>query len=197
MGIGERIMILRTKKGLSQEMLAEKLNITRQSVSKWELEQSTPEVDKIIQMSILFSVSTDELLLNDDVKIEKRQNNPLHFGSVYLIVRDFDKSVAFYEKLLNMKVSAKNGSRFAEFFFDNKCISMMNEAALYGHHYSDGDYKFVLNFWVEDLKCEYERIQALNIGRCEEITQAHPAYHYFHLFDPDNNVIEITGSCEN
>jgi transcriptional regulator with XRE-family HTH domain len=48
-------------------MLAEKLNVSRQSVSKWELGQALPEVDKIIAMSKLFKVTTDELLLEKDI----------------------------------------------------------------------------------------------------------------------------------
>ena len=73
----------------------------------------------------------------------------------------------------------------------------MNETNLHGHNYNDnGDYKFVLNFWIDDLQLEYERIESLNIGTLEKIQQAHPGYFYFHLRDPDNNVIEITGNCQ-
>ena len=54
-------------------------------------------------------------------------------------------------------------------------------------------YKFVQNYWVEDLLLEYRRVKDLNIGPVTEIRQVHPGYHYFHLLDPDNNVIEVTG----
>ena len=55
----------------------------------------------------------------------------LHLGSIYLITRDFEKSIAFYEKLLSMTVSTRNcGNKFAEFFFDNKCLALMNESNL-------------------------------------------------------------------
>ncbi|MDE7211230.1 MAG: helix-turn-helix domain-containing protein, partial [Lachnospiraceae bacterium] len=46
MGIGERIQNLRTINGLTQEQLAEKLNVSRQSISKWEMNQSVPETEK-------------------------------------------------------------------------------------------------------------------------------------------------------
>jgi len=62
MNLGEKILKLRKEKGLSQEALAEQLGTTRQAVSKWESEQSTPDVDKIIIMSDLFGVTTDYLL---------------------------------------------------------------------------------------------------------------------------------------
>ena len=58
-------MELRKKNGWSQEELAEKLNISRQSVSKWEGGASIPDLDKIIKLSALFSVSTDYLLKDE------------------------------------------------------------------------------------------------------------------------------------
>ena len=64
--ISKKVQKHREKNGLSQEMLAEKLGVSRQSVSKLELGQALPEVDKIVAMSRLFGVTTDELLLDAD-----------------------------------------------------------------------------------------------------------------------------------
>ena len=58
----DKVVQLRKKSGWSQEELAEKLNVTRQSVSKWEGAQSVPDLEKIVQMSHLFGVTTDYLL---------------------------------------------------------------------------------------------------------------------------------------
>ena len=193
MGLGERILKLRIDNGLTQERLAEMLSVSRQSISKWEMNQSIPEIDKVIMMSKLFSVGTDEILL-EEKEIKELRPQEIHLGSVYLIVRDFERAVSFYEKLLSMTVSTRNcGNKFAEFYFDNKCLALMNEANLHGHHYTDGDYKFVLNFWVEDLKKEYDRLKKSDIGRMTEIIKVHEGYYYFHIIDPDNNVCEITG----
>jgi transcriptional regulator with XRE-family HTH domain len=63
MTLGKRIQELRKKINFSQEQLAEKLEVSRQAISKWELDQSTPDTDKIIQLSYLFQVSTDYLLI--------------------------------------------------------------------------------------------------------------------------------------
>lgn len=63
--LGEKIMELRKKNGWSQEELAGKLNVSRQSVSKWESAMSVPDLDKILQLSELFEVSTDYLLKED------------------------------------------------------------------------------------------------------------------------------------
>lgn len=62
MTLGEKIFRLRTEQGFSQETFGEKLGVSRQSVSKWETDQSVPELDKIVAISELFGVSTDYLL---------------------------------------------------------------------------------------------------------------------------------------
>ena len=62
MNLSEKILALRTQLGLSQGELAEKLEVSRQSVSKWETAQSVPELDKLIRLADLFGVSVDELV---------------------------------------------------------------------------------------------------------------------------------------
>ena len=62
MTFSDKLIVLRKKAGWSQEELAERLNVSRQSVSKWESAQSMPDIDKILQLSSLFSVTTDCLL---------------------------------------------------------------------------------------------------------------------------------------
>ena len=67
--IADKIVSLRKKAGWSQEDLAEKLGVTRQSVSKWEGAQSVPDMDKVVMMSRLFGISTD-FLLKDELEEE-------------------------------------------------------------------------------------------------------------------------------
>lgn len=62
MTLAEKILSLRTARGMSQDDLAEKLEVSRQSVSKWETGQSTPDLDKIIKLADLFGVTVDELV---------------------------------------------------------------------------------------------------------------------------------------
>lgn len=62
MNIADRIQFLRKQKGYSQEELADKMGVSRQAVSKWESEQSVPDLEKIIVMSEFFEVTTDYLL---------------------------------------------------------------------------------------------------------------------------------------
>lgn len=63
--LADKIMNLRKKAGWSQEELAEQLNVTRQSVSKWEGARAVPDMEKVVQMSRIFVVSTDYLLKDE------------------------------------------------------------------------------------------------------------------------------------
>ena len=82
MNLGDKLLELRKKKGLSQEEVAFELNVTRQTVSKWETNQTTPDFDKIAPLCKLYEISTDELLtgkktevVNND--IENKKSNAL------------------------------------------------------------------------------------------------------------------------
>ena len=70
MKLGQKIAELRKKSGLSQEALAEKMNVSRQAVSKWESNQSIPDIEKIVDLSELFGVTTDYLLKNGTPSFE-------------------------------------------------------------------------------------------------------------------------------
>ena len=74
MTLAEKILELRTAQGLSQGDLAERLEVSRQSVSKWETGQSVPDLDKIIKLADLFGVTVDELVRED----AQPQANPPH-----------------------------------------------------------------------------------------------------------------------
>lgn len=62
MTFGEKIQRLRKEKGFSQEELAEKLSVTRQTVSKWELDQSTPDLEHIEKLCDIYEVTADYLI---------------------------------------------------------------------------------------------------------------------------------------
>lgn len=62
MTIADRIQSLRKQRGMSQEELADAVGVSRQAVSKWESEQATPDLDKVVIMSDIFEVTTDYLL---------------------------------------------------------------------------------------------------------------------------------------
>lgn len=80
MFIGERILKLRKEAKLSQEDVANKLNVSRQTISKWETGESTPDFDKIVPLCELFNITTDELIKG--VKSEKEKNINNSFSKV-------------------------------------------------------------------------------------------------------------------
>ena len=74
----EKLIKLRKSKGLSQEELAEMLNVSRQAISRWELESTLPDVPNLIRISEIFGVSTDYLVHDDyesdeDIPIAKEK----------------------------------------------------------------------------------------------------------------------------
>lgn len=71
--LGEKLFELRKAKNLSQEEVADKLGVTRQSVSKWETNQSTPDFDKIVPLCELFEITTDELLKGEKKQEEAKE----------------------------------------------------------------------------------------------------------------------------
>lgn len=71
MNLGEKLYDLRKKHNFSQEEIAEKLNVTRQTVSKWETGESKPDIDKIIPICELFQITTEELLTGKEIKKEE------------------------------------------------------------------------------------------------------------------------------
>lgn len=77
MDLGEKLYELRRTKNLSQENVADKLNVTRQTISKWETNQSTPDFDKIMPLCELYGITPNELLSenNEEVMQAKEENN--------------------------------------------------------------------------------------------------------------------------
>ena len=141
----------------------------------------------------------------------------MRYCSIYLIVKDFDKSVSFYEKIFDMKVSATNGKRFAQFNTKGLNLCLMNGHydrenpgqivtkgeywEIYDNHSEIADSintrKVFINLGVEDLKAEYNRIKELGIAtqmtKIRYINVFSP-YWYFTFMYPDGNPIEITGN---
>lgn len=79
MKFNEKLIKLRKEMGLSQEELGNKLNVARQTVSKWELGETTPEMDKLIKMSEIFNITLDELIKdkNNDENINNTNSQKL------------------------------------------------------------------------------------------------------------------------
>ena len=91
MNLGNKIMTLRKKNNMSQEELAEKVGVTRQTISKWELEETSPDRTQAKTLSNIFKVSLDELVNNDlnSIIVEKVSNTEKLAGIIIKILKVF------------------------------------------------------------------------------------------------------------
>jgi transcriptional regulator with XRE-family HTH domain len=98
--LSEKIRLCRKQAGLSQEELADQLEVSRQAISKWEMGQSAPDPERIVRMSELFGVSTDALLKEEYAPAAAAAPQPApqslrHAGKVYIIDINNRKLSAF------------------------------------------------------------------------------------------------------
>lgn len=89
MNLGEKIFELRKQLNITQEQLAEKMNVTRQTISKWELNETTPDIKQAKELSKIFKISLDELTNNDTKNIlnEKVSNTEKLAGLILKILK--------------------------------------------------------------------------------------------------------------
>lgn len=92
MSLGEKLLSLRKEKGLSQEELAEKLEISRQSVSKWERGEAYPDTNNLIKLAKIYDVSLDDLI-NDEEDEDDGFVEPVYKNEVFYIVRNILSSL--------------------------------------------------------------------------------------------------------
>ena len=107
MGFSEKLQKIRKDNNITQEGLADKLNVSRQAVSKWESGSAYPDTEKLIQISKIFNISLDDLI-NDNIDIDKSKNNntkKLDFMAIINQVLDFiSKSINMF---FTMKLTEK------------------------------------------------------------------------------------------
>ena len=106
MEFNNKLYELRKQKGLSQEELANRLNVSRQTVSKWEVGESTPDMEKLVAMSDLFEISLDELVLD---KKEENQNAP----SEQIVKSEFYSDIKEHVLTEENKKKTKKGLKIA------------------------------------------------------------------------------------
>ena len=89
MGFGNKIMELRKKKGMSQEELAEKVGVARQTISKWELGETSPDLKQSKELSKIFNISLDELTENNikEILVEKTSNTERLAGLILKLIK--------------------------------------------------------------------------------------------------------------
>ena len=114
MNLSDNLKRLRKENNLSQEELAEKLGVSRQSVSKWESNSAYPEMDKLIQISNMFNIGIDELLNKDVREVREKVETK---NTINKYIDDFltfmSKSIDMF---LNMNFKQKIKFIFEELF---------------------------------------------------------------------------------
>lgn len=150
---GNNLMELRKKNGYSQEDLANKLNVTRQTISKWELEQTSPNLKDLKNIADIFNISLDELTSNIkdnsnlDIKNKKRKNKYiliilfliLIFILLFFVYRVY--KILYIKNYIDLACSSKNyyieKTLYSEENFDQSIIGK------YELYYIDGKIKLL------------------------------------------------------
>lgn len=117
MTLGEKIQYYRKQKKLSQEELAARVGVSRQAVSKWELGDATPEVDKLVALAKAFGVTTDELLNSKEPEVETPSPPPSEppycprrgFGSLVWLIRRYGWLAGVYIALSGAGIALVGG----------------------------------------------------------------------------------------
>ncbi len=102
--LADKITELRKKNGWSQEELAEMLDVSRQSISKWESAQSTPDMNRILKMSQLFGVSTD-CLLKDDMELQAAEALPVEASNARTVSMEEASSFLAYKDMASGRIA--------------------------------------------------------------------------------------------
>ena len=125
MKVNEKIFNLRKQHGLSQEELAEKLNVSRQTISKWELGESTPDFDKIIPICELFDITTEDLLRdNKSFKpVEESENKPDITKAILICVSIFLYFIAIIGTIVTEEIFQLNDGLVATTFLTFAAIA--------------------------------------------------------------------------
>ena len=105
MDLGEKLYELRRAKNLSQENVAEQLNVTRQTISKWETNQSTPDFDKIVPLCELYGITPNELLTGEKQEENNTENTNFDEAKIHLFTRGKDDD---YENMTRNQIKRKS-----------------------------------------------------------------------------------------
>ncbi len=149
MTLGNKLQILRKQKGLSQEQLANRLGVSRQAVSKWELDATLPDTENIIKLKNIFDVSFDYLLddrtekqssamSSDKLKNEKTYNIILYSVLLFVAAAVFLYSSRFVAVCVQLLGSfIKNGSELSDLnSFSGYAVKMYTLIVIGGYGFS-------------------------------------------------------------
>lgn len=172
MKFSDKLIDLRKKNGLSQEQLGEKLDVTRQTISKWELGQSKPDMDKLIELSKLFNVDIsylvdDEVIVKGDINKREKNlsiNKPRKWLVTLLVIIEIIIFIflvyGFVSSIKNTSIFNLKNNNFEKNYF-NKHYEILYDGTEYGNSVSQmiddiitnnkKDKNHIITFVYEDL----------------------------------------------
>ena len=187
MEIGNNIVNLRKKSGLSQEELAEKVGVARQTISKWELGETSPDLKQAKELSKIFKVSLDELADNDikEILVEKTTNTEkltglilklIKFIIIFIIVVPI---ILVGERIISKNIYEKNAGRL---------MTVSVECTLHDETYS---YEFVFYETTGQIKYAGGDGYIANITDIDKYNDAHQAIDVIDAYVKNNG-----GTCK-
>ena len=187
MEIGNNIVKLRKKSGLSQEELAEKVGVARQTISKWELGETSPDLKQAKELSKIFKVSLDELADNDikEILVEKTTNTEklaglilklIKFIIIFIIVVPI---ILVGARIISKNIYEKNAGRL---------MTVSVECTLHDETYS---YEFVFYETTGQIKYAGGDGYIANITDIDKYNDAHQAIDVIDAYVKNNG-----GTCK-
>lgn len=127
MEIGKKLKEARLNKDLTQEVIAEKLNVSRQTISNWENEKTYPDIISVIELSNLYSISLDDLLKGDDEMMEHLQESTNVVKSNQKLLRAIILNIIVVILLITLGMFLPNESYYLAMIF---CLAIVSSSLL-------------------------------------------------------------------
>ena len=186
MEIGNKISELRKKKGLSQEELAEKVGVARQTISKWELNETSPDLKQAKELSKIFNVSLDELTDNDikDILVEKTSNTEKLAGLILKLIKIMVIFIIIFPiVLITAKIIFKN-------IHEKNSGRLMQVSIKCNLHDKDYGYEFVYYETTGEIKEAGGDGYLINVTNANKSDDAYQALDIIDAYVKNNN-----GTC--
>ena len=127
MEIGKKLKEARLNRNLTQEVIAEKLNVSRQTISNWENEKSYPDIISVIELSNLYSISLDDLLKGDDAMMEHLQESTNVVKSNQKLLRAIILNIIVVILLVTLGMFLQSKSYYLVMIF---CLAIVSSSLL-------------------------------------------------------------------
>lgn len=127
MEIGQKLKDARIHSGLTQEVVAEKINVSRQTISNWENEKSYPDIISVIELSSLYCISLDDLLKGDSKMIEHLEESTNVVKSNKKLIGAISLNIVVVILLITLNMFLPDNSYYLILVF---CIAIISSATL-------------------------------------------------------------------